>query len=209
MKWAYSIKNKLTASVLLAVVLGLVLLNNLDERQNSDRLRHAIATMYEDRLVVEGYIFDLSEEVHSIQAAIDEMSCNTKRDEAIAESLSEIKNLNAAYAKTTLTTAEEAEFNLFTASIADLETSIEDENFQMSKRLSKESLALLYNLSDIQLDEANRVKQGSEHILNYGKTSSQFEMAVLIVIAIVLQIIVFASPSITRSKERRVAPSLN
>lgn len=209
MKWAYSIKNKLTASVLLAVVLGLVLLNNLDERHNSDRLRLAIATMYEDRLVVEGYIFDLSEEVHSIQAAIDDVECSIEREVMIAESLSEIKTLNTAYAKTTLTPAEEAEFNLFIASITDLESSIDDENFQESKRLSKESLALLYNLSDIQLDEANRVKQGSEHILNYGKTSSQFEMAVLIVIAIVLQIIVFASPSMTRSKERQVAPSLN
>jgi transcriptional regulator of acetoin/glycerol metabolism len=209
MKWAYSIKNKLTASVLLAVVLGLVLLNNLDERHNSDRLRLAIATMYEDRLVVEGYIFDLSEEVHSIQAAIDDVECSIERDVMIAESLSEIKSLNTAYAKTTLTPAEEAEFNLFIASITNLESSIDDENFQESKRLSKESLALLYNLSDIQLDEANRVKQGSEHILNYGKTSSQFEMAVLIVIAIVLQIIVFASPSMTRSKERQVAPSLN
>ncbi|HEY8405086.1 MAG TPA: MCP four helix bundle domain-containing protein [Flavobacteriales bacterium] len=209
MKWAYSIKNKITASVLLAVVLGLVLLNNIDERQNSDRLRQAIATMYEDRLVVEGYIFDLSEEVHSIQEAIDEITCARERDEVIAESLSEIKSINAAYAKTTLTPAEEAEFNLFTTSIANLENSLEKEDFQESKRLSKESLALLYNLSEIQLDEANRVKQGSEHILNYGKTSSQFEMAVLIVIAIIIQIIVFASPGMNRVKGRQVAPSLN
>lgn len=204
MKWTYSIKNKLTASVLLAVVLGLVLLNNIDERQNSDRLRNAITTIYEDRLVVEGYIFDLSEEVHEIQTAIDD-NADAQR---INQSIAEIRSINRAYAKTTLTPKEESEFSLFTTAIDNLETSLAKSDYKESIRLSRESLSLLYSLSDIQLAEANRVKQGSDHILNYGKTSSQFEMAVLIIIAIIIQAMVFASPSLQNFKNTR-APSLN
>ncbi len=208
MKWTYSIKNKLSASVLLAVVLGLVLLNNIDERQNSDRLRSAIATMYEDRLVVEGYIFDLSEEVHEIQTAIDNHQSHEVANETIAGSIAEIKSINEAYAKTTLTVKEEAEFSLFIAAIDNLETSIAKADYTEGKRISRESLGLLYSLSDIQLAEANRVKQGSDHILNYGKTSSQFEMAVLIIIAIIIQAMVFSSPSLQNFKNVK-APSLN
>lgn len=190
---------------MLAVVLGLVLLNNIDERQNSDRLRNAITTMYEDRLVVEGYIFDLSEEVHEIQTAID----NNADMQMMSQSIAEIKSINEAYAKTTLTPKEEAEFSLFTTAIDKLETSLSKADYKESILLSRESLTLLYSLSDIQLAEANRVKQGSDHILNYGKTSSQFEMAIIIIIAIIIQAMVFSSPALQNNFKGARAPSLN
>ncbi len=208
MKWTYSIKNKLTASALMAVVLGLVLLNNIDERQNSDKLRDAFATIYEDRMVVEGYIFDLSENVHTIQSVIDNEEGSADIRESIEANIAAIKSINDSYAKTYLTEKEEAEFKLFTAAVVEMEKSVNNGNLEECKRLSYESLGMLYSLSKIQLAEANKVKRSSDSILNYGKLSSQFEMAMLIVIAIIIQIMVFSSPNLTNFKNVK-APSLN
>jgi len=204
MKWTYSIKNKLSAAALLAVVLGLVFLNNIDERLNADKLRSAIATMYEDRLVVEGYILDLTEKVHDINESIE----NGKDYGTIQQSIADIRAINDAYAKTVLTKDEEMEFVAYTTTIDKLESSIATANVPESMLLLDKSLSSLYNLSDIQLAEANRVKKGSDHILNYSKTSSQFEMAILIVIFIVIQVLVLASPAMQNFKNVN-APSLN
>lgn len=208
MKWTYSIKNKVTASVLLVVVLGLVLLNNIDERQNSDKLRSAFETMYKDRMVVEGYIFDLSEKVHSIQSAIDSDAREDAKQEVIYDKIAEIQSINKAYSQTYLTEKEASEFNLFTNAVSGMENHAARAEYAECKRLSSESLGLLYSLSKIQLAEADRVKKSSDSILNYGKTSSQFEMAVLIVIAIIIQAMVFSSLSLQNFKNVR-APSLN
>lgn len=204
MKWTYSIKNKLSAAALLAVVLGLVFLNNIDERLNADKLRSAIATMYEDRLVVEGYILDLTEKVHDINESIE----NGKDYGTIQQSIADIRAINDAYAKTVLTKDEEMEFVAYTTTIDQLESSIATANVPESMLLLDKSLSSLYNLSDIQLAEANRVKKGSDHILNYSKTSSHFEMAILIVIFIVIQVLVFASPAMQTFKNVNT-PSLN
>lgn len=207
MKWTYSIKNKLTAAALLAVVLGLVFINNIDERNNSDKLRKAFTTIYEDRMVVEGYIFDLSESIHAIQNTIDEQK-GTHHKKRFNEQIAEIKAINDLYAKTTLTEKEETEFILFTNAVKEMENSLNNNDFEEMNRLSNESLGILYGLSKIQLAEANRVKTISEGILNYGKSSSQFEMALLIVIAIIIQGLVFASPRL-RNKENIGATSFN
>ena len=59
MMWALAIKRKITAALLLLSVVGLVLLTNWSEQRNARRIAAAVTTIYEDRLVVEGYIFRL------------------------------------------------------------------------------------------------------------------------------------------------------
>ena len=59
MKWTYSIKNKTTAAILLAVILGLTMLTNLLERKRFKELEASFTSIYEDRLMVESYLFHL------------------------------------------------------------------------------------------------------------------------------------------------------
>ncbi|MCB0634871.1 MAG: hypothetical protein KDD15_34300, partial [Lewinella sp.] len=59
MKWTYSIKNKTTAAILLAAILGLTMLTNLLQRKRFQELEHSFTSIYEDRLLAESYLFHL------------------------------------------------------------------------------------------------------------------------------------------------------
>ena len=57
MKWAYSIQQKFKAAALLAIVFVLVLISNLSGRYQMHKLSDSFSSVYEDRLVVESYIY--------------------------------------------------------------------------------------------------------------------------------------------------------
>lgn len=59
MKWTYSIKNKMTAATLLFAVITIVFINNLVERWNSEKINATITTIFDDRFMVESYIFNI------------------------------------------------------------------------------------------------------------------------------------------------------
>lgn len=210
MKWTYSIKNKLAAAILLGVVLGLVMLNNLDERNNSARLQKAFTSLYEDRLVVEGYILTMSEELHDIITISETTAFGAETDKQarLSDIISDIHQVNTAYAKTQLTENEEMEFNSYKKTIHQLETEINAFRFEDGKSLAEGALASLRTLSKIQLQEAQRVKKNSDSIFNYEISSSQFEMAILIIIAVIIQALVFSSSNFQIVKKVR-SPALN
>jgi len=57
-------------------------------------------------------------------------------------------------------------------------------------------LALLNELSIIQLDESRQIMHHAEALYLSGKTSSEFVFAIIIIILIVLQALVFASKTL-------------
>ena len=66
MKWPYQIRGKLKISLLLTGLICLILINNLSERSQSRELQKVLDSMYQDRLIAESYILQLSDELHSI-----------------------------------------------------------------------------------------------------------------------------------------------
>ena len=197
MKWAYSIRNKFTAALLLFIALGILFLNNLYVRNSSAKINASIATIYEDRLLVESYIYRYSDQLHKVIEIIDESVGNVSSDgTAISNSVAEIKLLNAAYSKTRLTPEEAVNFNRFSVLCMEMEKHFNAGQLVHVKQVSREALDILHTLSGIQIHEAALERNHAQKLFSSSTLFSNVEIAVLILVAIMIQALIFASKTL-------------
>lgn len=197
MRWTYSIYNKLLAASLLFLVTAVVLLNNLHERDTSLKVGKAIQSMYNDRLVAEKYIFQYFQNAHSILDLLDEYSTG----DAVASLwiggiLSSTKELNIAYLNTRLTEDEARSFDRLKVNFEVIEELVIAGNKTREKESAKDAILLLQGLSEIQLDEAQKQMSLIHQHNSSTAVHFQFKIAVLIVIGLLIQALVFASKSL-------------
>ena len=109
MKWAFGIRRKISAALLLSAIFVLVFVKNMLDNQNVTKLGNSFSSVYEDRLMVESYIFRLSEHLFRKKIMIDTTSTQVK----VAAIRPLVEGHNAAighiiseYEKTRLTEAE-------------------------------------------------------------------------------------------------------
>src|SRR5690348_16353883 len=111
MKWTYSIQNKMAASAALFTLCILVLFSNYADQKHTNNVKNSISTLYEDRLVVEGYILKMTVDIYEIKQALH---LSGQHDEPsgsrITTLLSHIDGLSTAYQKTKLTKTEDVAF---------------------------------------------------------------------------------------------------
>ncbi len=194
MKWTYHVKSKVTTSVLLFLVIGLVMYTNFSEQQNSTKISAAMSTLYEDRLVVEGYIFQYGEYLHEVIGLADHPGYELyEKQERAASLVHEIKTLNTAYGETKLTADEELNFTRFTGLCHALEQQFRTGEVQQGKVSAQEALSILTTLSSIQMAEAKIQLSLAQQLFNTSHVTAQFEMTVLIVVALIIQALLFAS----------------
>lgn len=213
MKWAFGIRRKISAALLLTAIFVLIFIKNMVDSQNVTALGNSFSSVYEDRLMVESYIFRLSEHLFRKKIMIDTTMAGTA-------DLSEVKGLVAAhnkaiayiiaeYEKTKLTEAEDHFFKEFKQNILDLST-LEERYFQ---RLSDNDAAVagvkdlitaefnsasinLGQLSSIQIREGKLLNEHSQKIVAGSSILTQFEMGILIAIGLMIIVLVFESSSI-------------
>ncbi|WP_107039058.1 MCP four helix bundle domain-containing protein [Brumimicrobium mesophilum] len=207
MKWTYIIKNKVTASVALISLCLLALLSNYIDRNHTDNVKNMISTMYEDRLIAEEYIFRMTSSIYQIKEVIRSDDNKTKKVQRIDELLLNIKDKNLAYQETKLTEIELIKAEELMIVLSELET-IHSKNKQDKLEIASESLGILDQLSNIQLVESKKIMKNAEALYSSSRTSSQFVFALIIVILLVLQALVFASKTpIARGIAKK--PNLN
>jgi hypothetical protein len=165
--------------------------------------------VYEDRLLVESYIFQISEKLFTIQKLVDHCTINFDYSKAVLEiskEEQEILKLVSAFEATQLT---EQEATLLT----DFKRIIE-------KDLSIKSYQLLYNdssgvneaqvkvydqkiaraqqdlekLSAIQLEEGGKLVSKAKTLINRSQIWAQFELALLLIFILVIYIYIFKKP---------------
>lgn len=214
MKWAYSIQQKFKAAALLGVVCAIVLVTSLLGKHHMDKLGNSFTSVFNDRLVVESYIYMISDHLYQKKLASDNFS-----DIGLADYQSEVETHNLAiaelleyYDKTFLTSEEEQHLKNFKANIVSLE-SVEDQYLHSEKNIEAtqaqfdkdfdQALLNLRNLSNIQVKEGQVLADQSQRIV-YGSTLlSNFEMVILFCIAFMLQAIVAASkPLVSRTWQK-------
>ena len=194
MKWTDSIKNKLVASIVLLALCLLVLLSNYLDRLHTENVKNSISTMYEDRLIVEGYILKMTQHTYQIREIL-----NTDTSEQEANTVKvltgDFKIIYNTFIKTRLTEKEKSTADELMTQIKEFE--------QINVGDSKQSLIytdrILYSLnklSEIQLDESKLIMKQVESQYATIKTLSQFAFAIVIIILIVLQVLVFSGESI-------------
>lgn len=195
MKWTYSIKNKLVASVSLLSLCLLVLFSNYIDRDHSRNVKKSISTLYEDRLIAEDYILKMTGYLYQIKEIISSDENDINKNGSIDDLLLAIRKTSNAYHKTKFTTLEKTKAEELLITFKEIEKT-QLESTPIKLEITDKAIALLNELSEIQLAESKQIMEYAENLYLTGKASSQFVFGLIIVILCVLQALVFASKPI-------------
>ncbi|MFC6997020.1 MCP four helix bundle domain-containing protein [Rufibacter roseus] len=211
MKWAYSLRRKTKVAVLLALVMVLVLAKNLIDSKNVSQLGNSFAAVYEDRLLVESYIFQLSNHLYSKKMLVDNCSNQGDYSKLYNQLIHHNTAINALildYGKTELTEAESVRFAAFKRNMSEisrLELSyLQNEAVEVEMAHGKQLMDAQYSvaagnleqLSKIQVAEGKRLNEKSKEIIAGSTILTQFELVLIICLGLVIQILIFASKSV-------------
>lgn len=204
MKWTYGVKNKMKAAMLLFIVLALMLFNNFSERNNSSKINKAIHSIYDDRLIGESYIFRYLNNSHQIIELIDEPSLlRSEKLKQIRYRLADVREINVFFEQTTLTNLEKTDYLELKRLYFKINQAALDGNLVQAKVVAKETVGILQLLSEIQLNEAKHQIQVINRLNSSIALNSHFEIAVLIIIGVWIQGLVFASNTLKGGKPQQ------
>jgi hypothetical protein len=200
------IRKKVRALLIIGVLLLLLYGKNLLERQSFQSIGSAFTEVYNDRLVVEGYIFEISDNLFQIQKLIDH--CNIDYDYSkVINEITEHENSILAtveeFEKTKLTDQEASYLTDFKGII---EKDLIIKNYDLlysdssgvnlaqvkiyDKKISQ-ARGDLQNLSKIQMDEGKKVVSKAKILINRSQIWAQFEVALLIILVVVMFLLLF------------------
>ena len=188
--WTFTVKNKIKVAMLFFSVLCLVMLTNIQEQRLVKRINESVTSLYSDRLVVADYIHQLSNRMEKLLIILSASDFSAKE---VNLELEKINQLNTLYAKTVLTDKENVNFNEFKVYIQQITQSINATDHAKAIEISKQARQSLETLSSIQLEEG---KVKLDEVLSMTSTSrliSYIEIVILIVIAVLIQILVFSA----------------
>jgi hypothetical protein len=206
MRWTFSIKNRLGASIVLLALCLLVLLSHYLDRLHTENVKSSISTLYEDRLIVEDYILKMTRNIYQIREISNTDDYHLKERD-VKKMIGDINSIYTIFIKTRLTKNEKSTAEELISQIKELEQNVFSDKNTVS--LHTDTILLSLNkLSQIQLDESKLIMKQAEAQYSKIKTSSQFAFAIIIIILIVLQVLVFSGESIIPMYKPK-DPSLN
>lgn len=208
MQWIYSIKPKYKAALILAVVFVMVLGNNILSKRNVTDLGTSFSSVYEDRLLVESYIFKLTDLLYRKKILLDKTYSSEElaaRQKNITAYNTEINDLLAAYEKTKLTETETGVFALLKNNILEMEalekTMVSSENGHLQAKPAfdnsfNSASGNLGQLSQIQVNEGKLLNDESKKNIAGFTLHTQLEIGLLLLLGAIIQALVFTSRSI-------------
>lgn len=207
MNWTFPIKGKWRAALVFSLVLALMLSKNLADNKRSEALNTTFNSVYEDRLVVEHYIYQLTSLLYENRLMLD--GCTDESElfaiqQTIYGNNARINGILAAYEATQLTEREAAVFEMLKYDIADivsfekqmigrLHTIPRDEVQQVPLSASFLAAAMhLSELSNIQMAIGKDLRDNSRQMIAGGDMLSKMEIAILIVMGLFVHILLFS-----------------
>lgn len=208
MKWTYSIEQKVKAASSLAIVFLLVLATNLLDRNHFSELQESFSSVYKDRLLVENYIFKLSGLVHQKHMLLHFSAGNKMSSKDQLKINQKIDALLVEYEKTKYTAKETRLFQEFKTELLDvreLESQFQTDSTPITLRSEIEKkhlqlITLLEGLSNIQMEEGERLINQSNSVINTSHSISRIEIIILIIIGFFAQALVLASKTLKPKK---------
>ena len=193
-------KIRWVASILM--VFFIVLMTNLVDKDNFNRLRYSVTTIYEDRIVASDLLFEISMLIQDKEVAIvaaDSLFFQMNNSKANLD----IDGLIGRYGQTKLTENEQIIFNSLKDELSNLKeleqhyiSSDTIENTNLLKGIENIK-QYLHNLSKIQLKEARQQVLISNKVMDTIDLFTQGEIVFLILMAILIQIIILYKPKET------------
>lgn len=204
-------QNKIRIAILLTFIIAIIVGKNILERRSFNDLGKSFISVYEDRLVVEGYIFSISENLFRIKLLVNHCELESDYSNVIGEiEVLEDKILVVVddFEKTGLT-ANEAVFltdfrkiieeNLRIGNYELLYTESDGVNVAQVKKYNESierALIDLEKLSQIQMEEGKRLADEADRVVNKSKIWAQFELAALIVLALIIYLLLYTKRAI-------------
>jgi hypothetical protein len=191
--------NKIKWVLGILVVFVLIVSTNLIDRNNFNRVKDSVETIYEDRLVAKDLIFEISKLIHEKELALalsDQSYFDTKGNDANTE----IKTFVGQFEQTRLTSEERKVLKNLSSNINIL--AFEEASFTKKESKAQEPLfkilrsikANLEVLSKIQLNEGKKQMSLSRKAIDMVELFTQIEIYFLIFLAIAIQIVVMYKP---------------
>ena len=202
-------KRKISGFLIIGVLLVLLYGKNLLERQSFRAVSGTLSNVYEDRLLVESYIFQISEKLFKIQRLVDHCTINYDYSKAVVEiSMEEqaILKIVGAFESTELTEQEAlllADFKQII--VKDLSIKSYQLLYNNSSGVNEEQVKVydqkiaraqqdLVKLSSIQLEEGEKLVSKAKSLINRSQIWAQFELALLLILVIVIYVYIFKKP---------------
>ena len=198
-----SLYNKVKWILGILMVFLLIISTNLIDRTNFSRVKESVESIFEDRLVVKGYIIEMVKIVHQKELGIVQEDATFFENEngQLNQSLEEYIQ---TFRKTRLTVKEENAFKNLERDfdlIKKQEVSFADGNFAQKasyRKLLHQIKDELDQLSNIQLKEGNRQMAISKNAMDTMELFTQIEIYILVILAIAIQIIILYDPKKTK-----------
>lgn len=206
-------RKKIRALAIISLLLLLIYSKNLIERQSFRSVSSAFTEVYNDRLLVEGYIFQISERLFLIQKLIDHCDLDYDYSRVLGEIEAyenEIMGIVEGFENTKLT-IQEGEYlsDLKKIIVNDLNIKNYDllysdstgVNLDQVKRYDQkigQARQDLDNLSKIQMEEGEKLISKAKVLINRSQIWAQFEVALLIILVIVMFLLVFRKSEETK-----------
>lgn len=166
-----------------------------------------ISTLYEDRLIAEEYILKMTSGIYQVKEVLNSNADDASKMNGLNNLLMNIKEVNSAYQETKLTEVEKRKADELSTILSEF-GSDHSKNTQLQLQLASKLLGILDQLSNIQLNESKQIMKRAEVLYTSSKISSQFVFALIIVILLVLQALVFSSRTLMSHFKTR-SPGLN
>lgn len=201
MKGFYAIRHKGRIAFLLLMLIVIEAFNNSSQSNNFLQLENAFKEVYADRLIVQDYIYSMSEKIHVQKYGL--MSEDSNNLELILRDERAIEDLINQYELTKLTDNEKVVLTNFKKNVREFELLAVNYVKERDTLLDKQTclrqadivLADLEELNKIQLSRSNKINNESVKIVSFAGTISQLNWALIIVIGLIIQMIVFSSGS--------------
>lgn len=220
MKWAFFFRSRFAAAALLAATFLVVVIKNIIDTRNVSQLRSSFASVYEDRLLPESYIYRLSEHLWQKKMLID--NCKTAEDfNAITAEISahntDMHHLLVDYGRTRLTLNEDAFFTSLKKVLCQIEESeqalgdVTKFAWQLAARRDAydqqfaQASHVLHHLSGIQIQVAKELDDHSKKIVAGSSILSHLEVGLLIGVGLIIQALLFASKSVIPKQQQRAS----
>ena len=203
MVWTDSITLKIKTAIALVLVLLIVLGINMMYTKHFSELQESYTSVYEDRLLAEHYLFQISSLLHDKKQLVDQSKeLNTADYHALDDAIHEVLQ---KYALTKLTGQEALHFTSMKAHLEALKsmeihtmyaTDVEQNAVKSRMNVTLGAISNeLTNLADLQIVEAQSLIRSSDNIVANSNLASRLQIGLLISIGLLLQIVIFAYQS--------------
>jgi hypothetical protein len=203
--------NKLKVAIILTFIIVLIFGKNILERKNFNELGETFISVYEDRLVVESYIFNISEKLFRIKLLVNHCAFESDYSHVIDEISDYEEGILAIvtdFENTRLTQREEAFLTDFKQIILqnlriqdykllyDNEEGINASKVKEYNTYIERAITDLDKLSAIQIEEGQRLAVNSDKVVNRSRIWAQFEVAALVILLVIIYLLIYTTRSI-------------